>query len=144
MNYLFYLVERMNLLLKISRKLKELAFKLNSLSIYLELKYFIKHNESYIFPIHRHYRAVGKTYNLIKLSIKLNVPIFVSSHSAECYIKQMAKKKFNKNVSVFVFYDEIMRGKRFDKILIDEGFTYKQLCKIKESCGCVVGFTTGY
>ena len=74
--------------LKLSKLLEILAFKFRQKSLYFELKYYLKNNESYLKKIHYWERAIGKTYTLVKLAHNLNVPLLYLLKQLVCTYKE--------------------------------------------------------
>jgi len=128
------------MLLKLSKLLEILAFKLRQKSLYFELKHYLKSNQSYFKRIHYYERGMGKTYSLIKLAKKFKCPIAVKTESSVNYIRRMCRDLHIKDIQI-IPCNNSFRGRKFDKILceedIDEDFINEVL---KPACKCLVGY----
>ena len=137
------------MLLKISKLLYDIAFKIRSKSLYLELKYFINKKQSYLKDINYYDRGIGKSYNLIKLAVKYKCPIFISNHKMESYIKSLAykilnRKKYNK-LKTIVINNYGARGRRYKLGLAEEGFKESDINGIiKPMVTTLVGYRANY
>lgn len=126
--------------LKLSKLLEILAFKFRQKSLYFELKYYLKNNESYLKEIHCWERAIGKTYTLVKLAHKFKCPIIVPSQTTGLHIQRMCRDLNINNIQI-IYPNESIRGKKYDKILCEEGVDIEFINrKLKLECKCVVGF----
>lgn len=126
--------------LKLSKLLEILAFKFRQKSLYFELKHYIKNNESYFRRIHYWERGIGKTYSLIKLAHKFECPIVVPSQTTGLYIQRMCRDLNINNVQI-IYPKESIMGRKYDKILCEEGINIKFINDVlKPRCKCVVGF----
>ena len=103
--------------LKLSKILKKIAFVLRSKSIYYELKHYIKRNETYIKKIDYFDRRIGKTHSLVKLATQFKCPIIVPKK----HYTQIVKNMVNGNIEVISYNEFNIRGRKFDKVLCDEG-----------------------
>ena len=126
--------------LKLSKLLEILAFKFRQKSLYFELKHYLKNNESYLKEIHYWERAIGKTYTLVKLAHKFKCPIIVPSQTTGLHIQRMCRDLNINNIQI-IYPNESIRGKKYDKILCEEGADIEFINrKLKLECKCVVGF----
>ncbi len=133
--------------LKVSNLLRKWSFKLKSMSIYFELKHYIVHQEYYIKKIHYWERNIGKTYNLVKLARKFDLPIIVADRSSESYIRSIEKECFRKtkNEIKVIIANIDSKGKRWDIGLVDEGINEKCLnWRISPMFKCLVGYKSDY
>jgi len=129
--------------LKLIMFLEKISFKLKSLAIYLELKYYIKNNQNYFMRIHKNDRNIGKTYNLVKLAIKYKLPIFVPNDRSERYIKDLVRRYFKnkKNKLTIIVASEKIKGFKYNKVLVEEGIDYDIIHYIiKPMCKCMIGY----
>lgn len=67
-------------------------------------------------------RGKGKTTQMIYTSEATGIPIMVETHSQANHIKQLAEEMNVMIPDVIVESEGIMRGKRPDNVLIDEGY----------------------
>lgn len=130
------------MLLKFSKFLNNIAFKIRQKALYFELKYYIKIGSTYIKPIYYHTRGIGKTFTLIQLAKKYRCPIAIPNYSMGEYIKSECKHRNIKNIELIVCNNsDSMRGKRLKLILCEEGICQEYINEIlKPMSNCVVGF----
>jgi hypothetical protein len=114
------------MLLKISKFLEKLSFKLRSTALYFELKHYIKSGKSYLKPVYIYQRGIGKTYNLLKLAHKYDCPILVSNDRSSRYLQDMNRKMFKTPIKTYIC-NERSGWIRFDLVLIEEGIDYKAI-----------------
>jgi len=128
------------MLLKISKFLNNIAFKIRQKALYFELKYYIKQNSTYIKPISYYTRGIGKTHTLIQLAKKYKCPIAVPNQRMAKYIKGECKYKKIKSPELIIC-DNSMRGKRLELVLCEEGINNEYINQIlKPISNCVVGY----
>jgi hypothetical protein len=128
------------MLLKFSKFLENLAFKIRQRALYFELKYYIKIGSTYIKPVNYYTRGIGKTFTLIQLAKKFKCPIAVPNHGTAKYIKGVCKEHKIKNIETFVCNDS-MRGRRLELVLCEEGINYEYINEVlKPMSDCVIGF----
>ena len=126
--------------LKLSNLLESLAFRFKQKSLYFELKHYLKNNESYLKKTHYWERAIGKTYTLVKLASKFKCPIAVPYETTRRYIQRMCKDLHINNVQI-ISCNESIKGKRYDKILCEEGIDIEFINNVlKSMCKSLVGF----
>lgn len=132
------------MLLKLSKWCEILAFKLRQKSLYFELKHYIKNNQSYFRKIRYWERGMGKTYSLVKLAYKFNYPIAVRDEKSIIYIKRMCQKLKIKELLILPC-DNTIIGKRFDKILCEEGINRDFINEVlKPMSNCLIGYVSLY
>lgn len=129
------------MLLKISKFLETLSFKLRQKALYLELKhYIVATDESYMKKVYDFNRGIGKTYTLVQLSHELDVPIAVPYKSTEKHIQTISKKLYGEPVEIVVA-NQWTRGKRYHTVLCEEGLSQVQLREIiRPMCKQMVGY----
>ena len=128
------------MLLKISKFLEKLSFKLRSTALYFELKHYIKNGKNYIKPVYIYTRGIGKTYNLLKLAHKYKCPIIVSTKGMEKYIMRLNRDHFKSPVEIIVASNNC-RGKRLGLALIEEGIDNRLIREvIKPMCKQIIGY----
>jgi hypothetical protein len=132
------------MLLKISKFLEKLSFKLRQKALYFELKHFILKGKSHIKPVYNYTRGIGKTYTLIQLAHKYDCPILVSNDRSSRYLQDMNRKMFKSPIKTYVC-NEWSRGIRFNLVLVEEGIDFRTLRNIIiPSCKQVIGFDKQY
>lgn len=102
-------------IMKIYKYLYKMAYKLRQKGLYYELKSHIK-DDNYLKLLNRHDRGIGKTYTLMQLSKKYNMPVLEPNES----LKSMFKREFPK--AIIISPNDIMsRGIKYDTtLLVDE------------------------
>lgn len=136
--------------IKIVRSLEKIAFKIRSLALYLELKHYIVRKKSYLMHVYRWNRAIGKSYNLVKLALKYDLPIFVPDDVSMRYLRGIAFENFNHKLKKskrfkIIKTNDYARGYKFDIALVEEGISEELLNNIViPSCGYVVGYKAIY
>jgi len=126
--------------LKLSKILEKIAFIFRSKAIYYELKHYLKRNKTYLKETHYYERGIGKTYSLVKLAHKFKCPIVVPCQTTGIYIQRMCRDLNINNIQI-IYPNESIRGKKYDKILCEEGVDIEFINrKLKLKCKCVVGF----
>ena len=130
------------MLLKLSKFLDKLSFKLKRLSLYYELVHHIKTGKDYFKPVYRYTRGIGKTYTLLQLAHKYKCPIVVQREQTKDYLYHMSMKNFNKPVKV-ITANEIRPGKtKVDLVLLEEGIERRILSDVQYICKQAVGYIT--
>ncbi len=126
--------------LKLSELLEKIAFILKSKSIYYELQHYLKRNQTYIKETSYYERGVGKTYSLVKLAHKFKCPIIVPSQTTGLHIQRMCRDLNINNIQIIYPHESII-GKKYDKILCEEGVDIEFINgELKSKCKCIVGF----
>ena len=126
--------------------MEKVSFRLKSLSIYFELRHYIVNKKSYTKKTYRTDRGIGKTYNLVKLALKYDIPIFVRDDVSKRYCKGTAFQYFNRRLEKsknfkIIIANENARGRRYDTALLEEGVDSDVLENIvKPMCKCIVGY----
>lgn len=136
--------------IRIVRILEKLSFKLKSCAIYFELKHYVVKKEKHLIKIYRWNRNIGKTYNLVKIALKYNLPIFVPNDTAARYITGTAVQYFwnklekRKGLQIIIA-QECVKGRRFNVALVEEGIKTDILNNIViPMCSCIVGYESVY
>lgn len=95
----------------------------NSEKIYEKMYKAYLSKDSYLLnDIEEKNRGIGKSYNIVKLAIKENLPIFCGCQSTKRYLEDLAKKEFNKEVEVVSFIStEAFRGHKIPEVILTEG-----------------------
>lgn len=126
--------------LKLSKWIENIAFKLRQKALYFELKYYIKNKQTYLKPVHYYMRGIGKTFTLIQLAKKYKCPIATPTSISGDYIKRICKKYNIKSIEIIPCSHEL-RGKRYEKILCDEGIKRNFLNEVlMPMCKQIIGF----
>lgn len=126
--------------LKLSKWCEIIGYKLRQKSLYFELKYYMKNNQSYFRRIRYWERGIGKTYSLIKLSQKFKCPIAVPNIIVGEYIKRLAHNLHIYNINI-ILCNQTSRGRKYDKILCEEGINENFINEIlKPMSQCLVGY----
>lgn len=129
------------MLLKFSKWLEIIAFKLKQKSIYFELKHHIKIGNPF-YLMHTHYwtRGIGKSYTLLQLAHKYKCPIVVGTDRMGKNLRLLNRKCFKKDIQYIVANNHMM-GKRFDLLLCEEGVDRNLLGEvIRPMCKQLIGF----
>lgn len=112
------------MLLKISKWFSNISQWFRYKTTYCEMKYYLKKvmdgkEVQWMKPVHPYMRDIGKSYSLVKLALKYNLPIAVPTELYKRHVKQIAKEEFNSNKLKTVVINGCCRGKRFEILLIE-------------------------
>ena len=123
------------MLLKISKWFSNTSQWFRYKATYCEMKYYlkrVKHGKEvqWMKPVHPYMRDIGKSYSLVKLALKYNLPIAVPTQVHRGYLERIAKQEFNSINLKTVVINGCCRGKRFETLLIEEGFSVDILYKV--------------
>jgi len=130
------------MLLKLSKFLEKLSFKLKQKALYYELLYYIKKGKDYFKPVYIYTRGIGKTYTLLQLAHKYKCPIVVKYEKSRDYLQHMSMRHFNKAVEVIIA-KELRPGKtKLDLVLCEEGIDRRILSDVQYICKQAVGYIT--
>lgn len=134
------------MLLKISKWLLNISQWFRYKATYLEMKHYvksIKHSIEvrWMKPVYPYMRNIGKSYSLVKLALKYDLPIAVPTQLYEKNIKHIAKRDFKNNNLKIVVINDFSRGKRFETLLVEEGFKPSVLYEIVyPMCKNIIGY----
>lgn len=113
-------------LLKLSEKLSNISLWFRYKATYFEMKYYVhksitdKDFMRYMKPIYPYMRNIGKSYALIKLALKYDIPIVVPTNPYANNLRYMAQRDFKSNNLKTIVAIENIRGKKYDTLLIEE------------------------
>lgn len=128
------------MLLKVSKWCEILAFKFRQKSLYFELKYYIKNNQSYFRKIRYWERGMGKTHTIVKLAHKFKYPIAVTNERMAMYIKDKCRELKIKDIDIIVCDNSII-GKKYTTILFEEGIDIDYINEVlRPMCKCLIGY----
>jgi hypothetical protein len=127
------------MLLKISKKLKEIAYKVNQKALYFELEYYIKHKETHYVYTSKLPRGMGKSHVLVMLSHKYKIPIAVHSWMTQDHLNRISDDLYHCTANVIVVKPNT-RGKRFDALLTEEGLTHEDFQCLIPCANYLVGY----
>ena len=90
---------------------------------FLELKYYFLTNKSELIHVHTWERGIGKSYNLVKLAVRFNLPIIVPNHSSKNHLMSLSRLFFKNNQLHIIVANDYSRGYKFKKLLVEEGIS---------------------
>jgi hypothetical protein len=128
------------MLLKLSKFLKNIAFRCKQKSLYYELLYYIKHKKTFLKNIKYYDRGIGKTYSLVKLAHKFKCPIAIHNSISENYIQSMSIRHFGKRVETVLVNRPERITRRFEMLLAEEGLNYDCINELIKRCDILVGY----
>lgn len=112
---------------------------LRELALYIELHFYVKRKLNFIRYTLPFEKGIGKSYTLLKLAIKHDIPIVVKTQDDKEKLLENQRKYMNlKGVPNILVYDQIEN--RYDIILIDEGLTGSDVHKLKVLCNIIIGY----
>lgn len=130
-------------LLKASKEFEKIAIETRQKAIQYELEHYIQVKEDYIKPVFE--RRIGKSKVLVKLAHKYNLPIIVPLIVIGEELNEISKNLFGKPVNFVLGSEESLRGRRFDMVLVEEGFDESYIATvIKPKCNYVIGYVKEY
>lgn len=128
-------------LLELSKFLKEKAYKMRSDALFYELEYYFLEKKTYIIYTNSMERGMGKSYNLIKLALKYDLPIMVGSSFSKRYLTYLGKTKFDKIPNIFVFRQvEDVLGIENKPFLLEEGVSENVIRYMRNKEFLLIGF----
>lgn len=81
------------------------------------------------------YRGTGKSYSIVKMALKYNIPIYTSMHQTQKYLQDLAHNEFKKDISVIHVGDGWEKTIDFNTIILVDGI---KLSKLKDNM-CYIG-----
>ena len=140
--------------MKLYQRLEKWSYMLRYRAIYEEMKYHIKlakkdKIDHYLKKIYRDDRGIGKTYSLVQLAVKYNIPIIVPTYqwknTIEKHTGMFLPPHLRKNSKPIVLHAGTnFRGHRFDIVLVEEGLSDEQMALLHNVAKHIIGYRNIY
>lgn len=136
--------KRRSFLRKLKRKFKPTS---NTQRILIQrLEFAIQNNITYLIPIqnYRGYRGIGKTYAIIYLALKYNLPILVDNKKQKKYMEEILRyENINRNDIKIMTSSDNIRGVRTLLIDVYQQKSFEQIKYKADNFGItLIGITT--
>lgn len=128
-------------LLELSKFLKDKAYIMRSDALFYELEYYYLEKIPYIIYTNSMDRGMGKSYNLVKLALKYDLPIIVGNNYSKRYISYLGKTKFDQIPNIIVLRKvEDVLGIENKPYLLEEGVNENVIRYMRNKEFQLIGF----
>lgn len=130
----------MILLLKIKKLYKRILGKIKQKILYIKIVWCIKRKKTHFINVTDKDRWIGKTYTLVKLAAKYDLPIATPNNITGNNIRHMARELKINDLKVIICSNNNHRGRRCNIVLCDTGIDDDFIDVAKSFSKCLIGY----